>query len=61
MSSVEPTTEAEFTAALQSLLLNAHENQVNIEGGWDCRNGGGHPDWDILITEVEKKSVSTSD
>lgn len=61
MSAGEPTTETEFVAALQSLLLDAHENGVDIEGGWDCRNGDGHPDWDILITEVQKKSTSASD
>ena len=26
----------------------------DIEGGWDCRNGRDYPDWDVLITEVEK-------
>lgn len=61
MSSRKPTTEEDFTEKLQSLILGANENGIDLEGGWDCRNGGdGHPDWDILITEVKKSDDSTS-
>jgi len=48
------TSQVAFNEALQSLLRRAADNDIDVEGGWDCRNGPEHPDWDILITEVEK-------
>lgn len=48
------TSEEELQDKLQSLLRRAHENGVDVEGGWDCRNGTEHPDWDIVVTEVQK-------
>lgn len=48
------TSDADFRAELQTLLTQAHDNGVTVEGGWDCRNGDDHPDWDIIVTEVEK-------
>lgn len=48
------TTRAELNAELKSLLLRAYDNGIDVEGGWECRNGDEHPDWDVLITEVEK-------
>lgn len=48
------TTRAELNAELKSLLLRAYDNGIDVEGGWECRNGGEHPDWDVIITEVEK-------
>lgn len=48
------TSEEELHTELQSLLRQAHQNGVIVEGGWDCRNGSEHPDWDVLITEVQK-------
>ncbi|WP_185903309.1 hypothetical protein [Halonotius terrestris] len=50
-----PQTAAEFNAALGALLRQAADAGVGIEGGWDCRNGGDHPDWDVVITELEKE------
>ena len=56
MSSEEPplTSKAELNTELKALLLRAYENGIDVEGGFECRNGGGHPDWDVVVTEVEK-------
>lgn len=60
MTSNEPplTSAAELYDELQSLLRRAHEGGVDVEGGWECRNGPDHPDWDVLVTEVEKPEKS---
>jgi hypothetical protein len=50
------SSESEFHAELQALLQRAHANSIDVEGGWECRNGADHPDWDVIVTEVEKKS-----
>lgn len=51
-------TEAAFHEKLQELVRRAHDNDVDVEGGWACRNGDGHPDWDVVVTEVEKAERS---
>lgn len=50
------TSEAALNAELKALLSRAHENGVNVEGGWDCRNGPEYPDWDVVVSEVTKKA-----
>ena len=52
------TTQAELNAELKSLLSRAYTNGIDIEGGWECRNGAEHPDWDVIITEVRKNNGS---
>lgn len=49
-----PRTEAELQSAMGRLLREAYSNGLEVEGGWECRNGGGHPDWDVVVTEVQK-------
>lgn len=53
-----PTSSEELSAAMQQLLRRAAGNGIDVRGGWECRNGPGHPDWDVLVTEVEKKGDS---
>ena len=53
-----PTAETEFRDELGALLRRAHEAGVDVEGGWDCRNGSGHPDWDVVVSEVRKSEAS---
>lgn len=48
------TSEAALNDELRALLQQAHENGVDVEGGWECRNGSKYPDWDIVVSEVEK-------
>jgi hypothetical protein len=50
----EITTEAEFDSALQSLLLAALENGLDLRGAWEYRNGQTHPDLEILISELDR-------
>lgn len=56
MTNSEPTvsSEDELRSQLETLFQRAHENDVDVEGGWECRNGDGHPDWDVIVTEVQK-------
>lgn len=49
------SSEAALNAELKALLTRAYENGINVEGGWDCRNGPEHPDWDVVVTEVTKE------
>lgn len=49
-----PASRAELNDELKALLLAAHENGVTVKGGWECRNGDEHPDWDVVITELQK-------
>ena len=53
-----PTAEAKFREELQALLRSAHDEGVDVEGGWDCRNGPDHPDWDVVVSEVRKSEAS---
>ena len=52
------TSKAELNDELKSLLLRAYENGIDVEGGFECRNGNEHPDWDVIVTEVEKNESS---
>ena len=52
------TSKAELSAALKALLLRAYENEIDVEGAFECRNGVEHPDWDVIVTEVEKNDQS---
>jgi len=47
-------SESELHAELKALLQRAHASDIAVEGGWECRNGADYPDWDVVITEVEK-------
>lgn len=52
------TSKAELNTELKALLRKAHENEIDIEGGFECRNGAEHPDWDVIVTEIEKTESS---
>lgn len=52
------TSKEELNAELQALLRRAYEDGLDVEGGFECRNGAEHPDWDVIITEVEKNEQS---
>jgi hypothetical protein len=51
------TTADEFRTALTALLRAAHENDVPVSGGWECRNGDGAPDWEAVVTPLEKEGA----
>ena len=48
------TSKEELNGELKVLLRRAYENGIDVEGGFECRNGAEHPDWDVIVTEVEK-------
>jgi hypothetical protein len=48
------TTQAELDSALQTILLSALENGLDLRGAWEYRNGDGYPDVEVLITELAK-------
>lgn len=50
-----PQTAAEFRDALATLLREAADAGVAVEGGWECRTDDETPDWDVVITELTKK------
>lgn len=50
-----PHDDREFLTVLNALLQSAYENDIDIEGSWDCRNSASYPDWDITIAEVQKR------
>lgn len=48
------TSKEELNRELKVLLRRACENGIDVEGGFECRNGDEHPDWDVIVTEVKK-------
>ena len=51
-------SKEELNAELKALLRRAYESGIDVEGGFECRNGAEHPDWDVIVTEVEKNERS---
>ena len=52
------TSREALNAELKALLRRAYTNGIDVEGGWECRNGVEHPDWDVIVTEVRKNEDS---
>lgn len=53
-----PETPEELNTEIKLLLQAAHDNGVDVKGGWECRNGNQHPDWDLVVTEVRKPELT---
>ncbi|MFC7133192.1 MULTISPECIES: hypothetical protein [Salinibaculum] len=51
-------SKAELNAELKALLIRSYENGIDVEGAFECRNGVDHPDWDVIVTEVQKNEPS---
>ena len=51
------TSKSELNAELKALLRRAYTNGIDIEGGWECRNSADQPDWDVIVTEVQKNEA----
>lgn len=49
------TTDEKFEATLKELLRAAKNNDVRIEGGWEC-NGTDDNRWDVVITRLDSAS-----
>jgi len=52
------TSSEELNAELQALLQRGLRERNRRGGGFECRNGADHPDWDVIVTEVEKNNQS---
>ena len=52
------TSKADLNEELKALLIRAYESGIDVEGGFECRNGDDHPDWDVVVTEVTKNDKS---
>lgn len=57
----EPADASSFRDALSRLVHNAHENGVDVRGGWECESETGDPDWDTIITAVSERTDESSD
>jgi len=58
-SSDGPTTRREFEDALGALLRAAHDNGVDVVGGYAYRNDpASDPDWGVEVHEVAKLEPS---
>ncbi|MDS0297977.1 hypothetical protein NDI76_04415 [Halogeometricum sp. S1BR25-6] len=49
-------TASEFNAALRALIESAHDNGVDVEGGWECRTPPDAPDWDVVVVEFSGRA-----
>jgi hypothetical protein len=48
------TDEETFGQALTSLVRTAHASGVTVEGGWEVGSDAASPDWDVVVTVVER-------
>lgn len=56
------TTTGAFTDELQSLLSEAVENGIDVEGGWLVQSPSDErPDWDVEIWRVERGDAEAND
>lgn len=62
-SSSDPTvrTAAEFNTALRTLIESAHENGVDVEGGWECQTAAESPDWDVVVVGLSGAARAADD
>lgn len=58
MTTEGPASEAALSSELTGLLQQAHQNGVDVRGGWTCSDGTEQPDWDLVVTEVRRDEVS---
>jgi hypothetical protein len=45
---------AVFEERLAELIRSAYRNGVTVDGGWEVDGTDGHPDWDVVVTVVER-------
>lgn len=43
-----------FERALAALIRTAHDNGVAVDGGWEVDGDDATPDWDVVVTVVER-------
>lgn len=51
-----PRSRSEFEAAVEALLVAAHENGVAVEDGIDVRSpDGDRPSWTVEVTRLRER------
>lgn len=58
MSDAAISTRADLHDELVTLLERAHENGVDVRGGWECPNGDDPPAWDVIVTAVRADATA---
>ena len=48
------TTATTFEEVLSTLLVAAHGNGIEVSGGWEAHENGNSPEWDVVITVLER-------
>lgn len=59
-ATTDPETTADLETALEESIQAAYRNGLSVAGGYGVRNGSELPDWDVIITRVEKPSDADS-
>jgi len=54
-------TEGAFQEALAGLVIEADANDVDVRGGWSIASGGERLAWDVLITNLSRRSTAVID
>lgn len=54
-----PTSKDELNEAFGALVCSAHQNGVDVTGGYDVRNRDDVPNWGIEVYVVEKSDDAT--
>lgn len=44
-----------FEAALEALFQRAHAEGVEVDGAWECLSQAADPDWDVIVTELDRR------
>lgn len=47
-------SRAELNAELRALLVRAYDEGIEVKGGFECESGAAYPDWDVVVTEIER-------
>ncbi len=53
------TTATQFEELLSTLLRAAHENGVDVSGGWEAHDVTEALEWDVVITPMARDGAGT--
>lgn len=48
------TTATQFEELLSTLLLAAHENGIDVSGGWEAHDQTQALEWDVVVTPLAR-------
>lgn len=54
------TTAKQFEELLSTLLLAAHENGIDVSGGWEAHDQSQTLEWDVVITPLARDEEEPS-